>query len=122
MPSNFISLAEAKALTTMYRGAKEVILEPQFKGRGVLPICETFPREAFDTVLAQHGCVGLRIYFAMDQANMVKLVIVGVNDQDQDMLPDASLGRIDITIAADGIIDQGRRCPFDCPPASPLNS
>jgi hypothetical protein len=123
MPTNFISLADAIALTTTYRGAKEVILEPQYKNRGILPVCETFPRAAFDTVLAKHGCVGLRFYFSMDQAtNSVKLIVVGVNDQDQDMIPDLSSGRVDATLVGDDIIDQGKRCPFDCPPPSALNS
>ena len=122
MPTNFISLAEAKTLTTTFRNAKDSILEPQFKDRGILPVCETFPRDAFDIVLAKKGCVGLRIYFAMDPTNTVKLIVVGVNDQDQDMIPAVSGGRVDTTVVGDDIIDQGRRCPFDCPPPSPLNS
>ena len=78
--TNFISLAEAKQLTSAFRSKQETILEPAYKGKGVLPVCETFNRAAFDTVLSKRGCVGLRIYFAMDETNLVKLVIVGVND------------------------------------------
>src|SRR5829696_1985437 len=92
MPSHFISLDQAKGLTANYRGSKEKVLESQFKGQGVLPICETFDRGAFDVLLAKPGCTGIRIYFAMDAENMVRLVIVGVNERNEDMINVAGTG------------------------------
>ena len=130
MPStNFISLEHAKKLTSTYRGKKEKVLDPQFKGKGVLPVCETFGREAFDTVLAKPGCVGLRIYFAMDDLNFVKLVIVGVNDKNEDMITTTgsttlmrSTTEESTTEDGDVIIEDGIRCPTICPPPSELNT
>ena len=127
MPNtNFISLAQAKQLTKTFRGKKESMLEPQYKGKGVLPVCETFGREAFDTVLSKPGCVGLRIYFAMDELNIVKLVIVGVNEKNEDMITTTSTESDTMmrSTTEDGteIIEDGLRCPDVCPPPSPLNS
>ena len=124
MPNtNFISLAQAKQLTSTYRSKKEKVLEPSFKGKGVLPVCETFGREAFDTVLAKPGCMGLRIYFAMDEINMVKLVIVGVNENNEDMITVTENDTMMRTTGDGGeIIEDGTRCPDFCPPPSPLNS
>ena len=122
MPTtNFITLDQAKQLTTKFRGSKDTILEPTFKGKGVLPVCETFGRAAFDAVLAKKGCVGLRIYFAMDETNLVKLVIVGVNANNEDMLPPTDAGGKVIGGDGDEIIEDGIRCPEICPPPSPLN-
>src|SRR3989337_56913 len=87
MPTNFISLDQAIQLTSTYRNSKEIILEPEFRDQGVLPVCETFDRAAFDTVLSKQGCTGLRIYLGMDETNLIKLVIVGVNENNEDMLP-----------------------------------
>jgi hypothetical protein len=118
MPSHFITLTEAKALTSNFKKSKHKLLEPNLKDKDVLPVCETFSREAFDIVLAKPGCKGLRMYFAMDNANMVKLIIVGVNEKNEDMINLAGEGKDDET---DDIIDQGTRCPANCPPPSPLN-
>ena len=119
MASHFITLAEAKTLTSNFKKSKEKLLHTDFKGKDVLPVCETFSRDAFDVILKKPGCTGLRIYFAMDDANMVKLVIVGVNDKNEDMLT---------PMGADGkdgdpgdIIENGIRCPTVCPPLSDLN-
>jgi hypothetical protein len=59
------------------------------------------------------------MYFAMDTSNLVKLVIVGVNSKNEDMIADpATIGKDG---ASDDIIDQGARCPVTCPPSSPIN-
>lgn len=84
----------------------------------ILCNCETFDREAFDKVLAKDGCTGIRIYFGMDAINQLRLVVVGVNAQDQDMISSQSSSLTE----DDDIFDNGRRCPDECPPDSPLNS
>ena len=116
MPSHFITLAEAKELTSKFRKSKDNVLESKFKDKGILPVCETFSREAFDIVLAKPGCKGLRMYFAMDPVDTVKLIIVGVNENNEDMI-NIGEGKDEPS----DIIDQGTRCPVTCPPPSPLN-
>ena len=114
------------------------MLSGEFKTKCSIPICETFDRAAFDYVLAKPGCVGLRVYFAMDDDDMLRVVIVGVNEKGADMVdPSAtqtsafrsSLMSADSTSTdpdplddPSGIIEQGTRCPDICPPDSPLNT
>lgn len=113
--SQFISLAKAVAMTTEYRQNRETILGAAYKNQNILCLCETFDRGVFDDVLGQTGCVGLRIYYGMTGTDkQVHAVIVGVNSANEDMISSSS----DVNL----IIDEGRRCPFDCPPASDLNS
>jgi hypothetical protein len=57
----------------------------------------------------------------MDPVNLVKLVIVGVNELNEDMLPPTDAGGKVIGGAGDEIIEDGVRCPELCPPPSPLN-
>ena len=113
--SHFISLQQAIEMTTLYRSQRENVLAPGLKG--ILLTCETFNRTAFDALLAEPDCVGIRIYFGMDKDLTVKLIVVGVNEKDEDILPSAS------STAEDGktISENGLPCPPVCPPSSPLN-
>ena len=63
--NNFISLAQATAMTTMYRKNMESILDPKYQGQDILPICETFDRGAFDALLAEADCTYIRVYLGM---------------------------------------------------------
>ena len=132
-----ISLDAAKKMTGHFREKKDSMLSGDYKKKGSLPICETFDRGAFDEVLARPGCVGLRVYFAMDEELMVRVVIVGVNEKGEDMINKTSTETTAFRsslVAADttdpdptgddgtGIIEQGTRCPDVCPPDSPLNT
>lgn len=112
--SQIISLTDAVGRTTDYRTYKEAILATNYRSQNILPLCETFDRDAFDDLLAQTGCEGVRIYFGMDSSKTVHAIIVGVNGDDEDMVDPESLTNL--------IIEDGRRCPEDCPPASDLNS
>ena len=112
MSSNLISLQDAIDMTTTFRDEKENILIQSLRGQNILPICETFGRSAFDTLLAQTGCEGIRVYFSMDSSLKVKLVIVGVDGNKADIL----------TTSNEKIAEDGQRCPDICPPDSPLNS
>ena len=116
------------------------ILEPQYKGQDVLAICETFNRADIDAVLRQRDCVAIRIYYGMDTTNQVHAIIVGVNSNDEDIVPSngsatssvASAGvaggggseGVNQVLEEDGgiILEMARRCPTDCPPSSSLKS
>ena len=112
MSSNLISLQDAIDMTTKFRDEKENILIQSMRGQNILPICETFGRSAFDTLLAQTGCEAIRVYFSMDSSLKVKVVIVGVDGSKADILPASN----------EKIVEEGQRCPDICPPSSPLNS
>jgi hypothetical protein len=114
--SHFISLQQAIEMTSLYRAEKENILAPKFRDQGILPICETFDRNAFDSLLAESDCIRIRTYFCMDTNLNVKLVIVGVNSNNEDILPAGNT-----LSGGEEIVEEGQRCPPYCPPPSPLN-
>lgn len=118
---HFITPAQAKKLTRNFRGNREKMIKDQFKGPKTLPQCETFDRKAFDALLAQPGCVSVRIYLGMDTGNEVKLIAVGVNEKGEDILPDAARTS-DFTTETGVIVEEGARCPDDCPARSYLNT
>ena len=114
-----ISLEAAKQLTKNYRNKKKKILKEEYGNTNTLCISETFDRDIFDSILAQEGCVGVRFYFAMNEAGEVGLTFVGVNDQNEDILPQSGevMMRTGDTIPVGG---GGDRCPDQCPPPSAL--
>jgi hypothetical protein len=121
--SHFIPLDKAIEMTAIYRKEKEQILSPQFQGRDILPLSETFNRDAFDQLLSTPGCAGVKIYFGMDHTLQVHALIVAVNESNEDLLP-APGSQIATDIPDDPvIIDEGQRCPPICPEKkSVLNS
>lgn len=119
--SHFIALPRAIEMTSLYRSQKENILALAFKNQNILPVCETFNRTDLDTVLSHNGCVGLRVYFGMDELLKVRVIMVGVNENNEDMLPVTSALETD-SDTGDDILEEGHRCPPACPPPSPLNT
>jgi hypothetical protein len=113
--AQFITLSEAIDLTTKFREQKDEILSSTYQGSAVLPTCETFECDAVRTLMGQDACTSLRVYFGMDENKQIKLVLVGVNGSNTDILPASSS-------ATAIILEKGVRCPVDCPPASVLNS
>jgi hypothetical protein len=120
MPNHLISLDAAKEMTALYRREMNTILAEPFRDQGILAVSETFDRAAFDTLLSEAGCAAVRIYYGMSADLKVHAVVVGVNSNNEDILPSSanSLANDD-----DGpvILEESQRDPmFDTPP-SPLN-
>jgi hypothetical protein len=111
---HFIPLGEAKIMTARYRAEKENILALECKGQDLLSICETFNRGEFDFVLAQQGCVGLRVYFGMTPDLKVKVIVVGVDADNKDILPSSSVMLAEGD-GGKGVVEYGRPCPEYCP-------
>lgn len=111
--SNFISLEKAKKMTSTYKQMKEVVLKDEHKS--VLPLSETFDRFQFDAVLANSECVGLRIYYGMNEDNVLHSIIVGVNRNGDDILDlPTSTSMTNVTMTSTNAID-----PTDPPPPPP---
>lgn len=129
-----IPLSLAIEMTTRFRDEKDNILKPEFVGKDILPLCETFGRSAFDNILSQTSCVAVRGYFGMDTEKKVKLIFVGVNDSNEDILPSLALSGSGPQITASTtpepqegenedpgvVVEEGQRCPPICPTNSPL--
>ena len=118
---NFITPAQAKKLTRNFRHNRQRMIKDEFRGPKTLPLCETFDRAAFDALLAQPGCTHIRIYLGMDEGHEVKLVAVGVNEKGQDILPDVERTS-DFNVTTGVIVEEGQRCPDNCPEGSYLNT
>ena len=116
--SHFISLARAIEMTTLFRTQKENILAAAYQNQDILPVCETFHRSDVDTLLAKEYCQAIRVYMGMDEQLKLRLIIVPVNEDAEDILPASSL----TATTGEDIVEEGHRCPPSCPPPSPLNS
>jgi len=117
--NNFITLAQGIAMTKLYRAEKENILAPEYKGKDILPICETFDRAAFETLLGETDCAYIRVYLGMGEDLQIRVIAVGADSKQRDILPASGAGLGD----GDGnIVEDGMRCPTVCPPPSDLNS
>lgn len=115
--SHLISLTTAADLTTRYRSNRNSVLQTSLQSDDILPLSETFNRNDIELLLEQEDCAGLRIYYGMDTDLKLHAVIVGVTEDNEDILPSAVLNN-----ATDIIIEEGQRCPIFCPPSSALNS
>jgi len=62
--------------------------------------CGYFARAAFDEILAQPGCAGIRFYHGRDASGKPTLLFVGVTEEKVDML--------------DTIIENHQPCPPYC--------
>ena len=119
--SNFLTVAEASRMTRVYRENRDTILLPAFQGKDILPVCETIERHFIETLLSRQGCSKIRIYLGMDEQMQVHAILVGVNENDEDILPASASADDPATGDDELIVDNGTRCPPICPPKSDLN-
>jgi hypothetical protein len=101
-----LDLATAKKWAANYRSTLE---EPE---SGTL--AHYFGFEIIQQILSESDCVGIRIYYALDDNGEKKLILVGVDSNGDNLLPTAG-GRL----ADDGNIlaDFSFPCPNTCPPS-----
>ena len=97
-------------------------LERQFN----LPIAETFNRDAIIALLNADGADGVRVYFGNDDKGLVRLVLMPVDKEGNDIvakltgtLSEKAAGQATKLVAADGeSVENGQRPP---PPYSALD-
>lgn len=65
-------------------------------------------KEKLKAILNQEGCMGIRVYFGMDEENLMNLVLVGADNNGNDIM--------------NVIVEQVRRCPPGCSQENELNS
>jgi hypothetical protein len=95
-----ISFDNAKVLTKAYRDNNP----NQVKGG-------YFSKKAINSLLDQPDCVGIRIYFGNDVNKVMKIVIVGVNEGEDDLIEATNL-----------CLDFSIPCPDRCGEDNLLNS
>jgi hypothetical protein len=90
-------LDTAAEWTANYRNANPGAVKAHFIGRDLI-----------NKMLEQDGCMGLRIYYALDEKGNKQLIIVGADKDENDLY--------------NGIIaERTIKCPPYCPKGSPLN-
>lgn len=95
-----ISLFEAADLTTRFRENLPVF---------DYTIAEFFGKSALENLLSQDSCVGIRVYYGLDAEMKRRLVIVGVDDEGNDLYKD-------------NLMEGGALCPPVCSEVNPLNT
>ncbi len=94
-----ISLAEAAAMTKRFR---DTISPGQI-------IAHYFGGAAITEILQQTGCVGIRIYYGLNDSGKKQLIVTGVDSSGNDLYQ-GKLAERSVT------------CPIDCSSANPLNT
>lgn len=114
-----IKLDDAKRMTKRFREQKDSIMRDEHKGKHLIPHCESFDREAFDKLLQNENCKGVRIYYGMNEnENRIHAILVGFDAEGKDILPKEG-AIMDGTDPV--IIENGNGCPDNCPPPGGLN-
>ena len=109
-----ISLQESIEMTTRFRTEMQLMLKPEYPAFDILPIAETFKKSIFSDLAMEAGCVAIRCYLGMDDDNRVRLLFVGVDDDNNDILSGSEEQPA-------YIFEYGQRCPPICG-AGPLNA
>jgi hypothetical protein len=119
--SAFIPVNLAAEMNARYRTNREWILQPKYQNANILCVCETFDKDQILTLLNKTGCAKLRIYYGMDTSLKVHAVLCAADEDNADILPPAQ-GIEALMGDDDYILEQGQRCPEECPPDSTLNT
>lgn len=113
-----ISLDDAKKMTKKFREEKDRIVKDEYKGKHLIPNCESFDRAAFDQLLQREDCKGVRIYYGMKPDDQqIHAIVVGFDAEGKDILPVEGVA-MDNTEPI--IIEESFPCPSNCPPPSGL--
>lgn len=92
-----ITLSEGAALTEEYRRLNSGSTKAHFLGKDLI-----------NEILTQEDCMGIRIYYGLDEYGNKELVIVGADSNEDDIL--------------DLIVDKTIKCPTVCGSSNDLNS
>jgi hypothetical protein len=82
--NHIITLEEAKAMTSAFQSA------PEFEGKTVASDITT---SAYQEVINQPGCVGIRTYFAIKESGELSIVVVGIDESGFELANGAILDR-----------------------------
>lgn len=93
-----ISLQDASAWTAAYRAANPQATKGHFFGKA-----------AIEAILNQTGCVGIRLYYAIDTKGQKQIIVVGANANEDDLV--------------NGLLaERSKPCPPYCGTNNALNS
>ena len=114
--SHLITPDEAITMIGLYRDMREQILKTEYCGQNILCDSETFNATDVQALLNQVNCNGLRIYYGMKPDLTIDAILIATDASGNDLV-----GANNITAVGDLILEEGKRCPPQCPTASILN-
>ncbi len=79
-----------------------------------------FGREIIEKILRQPDCVGIRIYYALDDEGQKQLILVGADEKGNNLWPSTKTNRKKGMMGdGDGNVagDRSAPCPPNCPPS-----
>lgn len=95
---HIITLSEAETMTHAYQNAT------QFQG---LTVACCMDNAAYQEVMVQPECVGIRTYFALNEQGKLTVVVVGIDNNGDDLTNGV-------------LLNKAYGCPAECPTNSPL--
>jgi hypothetical protein len=110
-----ISLDTAKLMIQTYQDNANTILAAGYQNKDILARCETFDKSGIQYLLSMENCVSLRVYYGMDDSKKIHAIFVGVDSNNNDILPTSGSEPSAL------IVEDGLRCPDNCPPSSSLS-
>ena len=119
MSKQAISSDKLKKLKSDYAQKKNSILKESYQATDTLPTFEIFDRASLEQILALEGCIGVRMYYGMDENMEVQLIAVGVDENGKDI--QSTSNSVDKTNVDDSFMAFSSllRCPPDCTPPPP---
>ena len=119
MSKQAITSDKLKKLKSAYTQKKNSILKESYQATDTLPTFEIFDRASLEQILALEGCVGVRMYYGMDENMEVQLIAVGVDENGKDI--QSTSNSVDKTNVDDSFMAFSSllRCPPDCTPPPP---
>jgi hypothetical protein len=116
--SHRIPLDQARAMVFRYNEQKAEILNPDLQPENILPVSETFRKDAIIAYLSKDFVHAIRIYYGMSENKEIHTIIVGVDKDGNDILPKPIIpGQPPTGDDDDGeIFEDAQRCPSTCPP------
>lgn len=85
--SHRIPLEQAKVMVLRYNEEKSQILKPELDVDSILPISETFRKDAILAYLSKDFVHAIRIYYGMSEDKKIHTIIIGVDKNGNDILP-----------------------------------
>lgn len=73
-----------------------------------------FGNEIINQILSQTGCIGIRTYYALNDAGVQQLLLVGVTSDGKNILPSTSITNGRVTDGGGTIADVSTPCPVQC--------
>jgi len=98
MTNNIITLTQAETETHAFQNAQQF--------QGLTKSC-AIDKTAYNQLLSQPGVAEIRTYFSLNSNNILSIVVVGVDNNGNDMTNGIMLG-------------ESKNCPYYCSPNSPL--